>query len=370
MGMAKTNKNDTLQESGLFGLVHSNRKPEDHWSKNRFNSSFPAAVAAYMLENDIPAIYNRLELVDGELTVISSEISMSDVFNTKVRSAQDLAFNFETRFQPYAKYSTTQIDIIDLVVKDLKGAFLSPLEVKLTVLPTSATAEYTEDKWGCEIVVRSATTSYCALGMFDSVKQDKDQVRDIFEDACADIQSWTNEFEMANKTEPLVRSVNEFQQQYLAKQKPILMQTIWKTQGQTPLLAEQAFDILIWSDFAFTRLFLDSKLPAKNNNVKLKMSRPMRASARLARCIWELSKSGKIRLAEIYREMAFGTQTDKEFAVNGDVWRKYVTSDRVPQLRLSKDSLNEIIKPGFVERLKPERRFDQTLKFTYLREGR
>ncbi len=47
------------------------------------------------------------------------------------------------------------------------------------------------------------------------------------------------------------------------------------------------------------------------------MSRPMRATARLARCLWELSKSGKIRMADIYRQMAFGAQTDKEFAING-----------------------------------------------------
>ena len=50
----------------------------------------------------------------------------------------------------------------------------------------------------------------------------------------------------------------------------------------------------------------------------------MRATARLARCLWELSKSGKIRVADIYRQMAFGNQTDKEFAISGSKWRQYV----------------------------------------------
>ena len=55
-------------------------------------------------------------------------------------------------------------------------------------------------------------------------------------------------------------------------------------------MADQAFDIVIWSDYAFSRLFIDSSYEVTST-----MSRPMRASARLARCLWELSKSGKIR---------------------------------------------------------------------------
>lgn len=137
------------------------------------------------------------------------------------------------------------------------------------------------------------------------------------------------------------------------------MQTLWKTQGQSPILAEQAFDIVIWSDYAFSRLFLDnSALPAET------MRRGMRASARLARCLWELSKSGKIRVVDIYRQMAFGNQTDKEFAVGRSLWRKYVTTDRIQNLALNKNVVNQIIEPGYIDRLMPERRFDQTLYFT------
>ena len=90
----------------------------------------------------------------------------------------------------------------------------------------------------------------------------------------------------------------------------------------------------------------------------------MRASARLARCLWELSKSGKIRLTDIYRQMAFDNQTDKEFAIQGTKWRKYVDSERITKPILPKEIISEIIEPGYIERLMPERRFDQTLYFT------
>ena len=363
--MPKKKKAVSEVSSGLFGIIHSNRTTESHWGKNCFNSSFPTAMACYMLSNDIPAIYNMLSVVDGKLKVVASEISLSKVFNCGAMNFDNLDFCFESKFEPYQEYSFDNIDAIDLVIKTTSGCFLAPMEIKLTVLPTSNTSRLPEDEWGCELVVRSATTSYCALGMFDSVRDETRAVRELFEEACSGVGSWTNDFEMSHKTPALTECINSFQFRYLAKQKPLLMQTIWKTQGQSPLLADNAFDIVIWSDYAFSRLFLDSALDAEQT-----MSRPMRASAKLARCLWELSKSGKIRIGEIYRQMAFDTQTDKEFAIQGQKWRSYVASKRIIDPILSKNVISKIIEPGFIEHLRPERRFDQTLYFTVRNEQR
>lgn len=345
--------------TGLYGIEHSNRSPDDHWGKNCFNSSFPAAMASYMMERDITAVYMKLEDIDGELKTVPAEISLRDVFRCGMRLASDLSFNFETVFVPYQQYSFDAIDGIDLVIKDVQGEFLSPLEVKLTVLPTDSTSRQPEEQWGCELVVRSATTSYCALGMYDAVKDESREVREIFEEACSSIQMWDNDYEMTHKMLSICASLDVFESRYLMKQKPLLMQTIWKTQGKSPLLAERAFDIVVWSDYSFSRLFIDGSYGEAST-----MSRPMRASARLARCLWELSKSGKIRVVDIYRQMAFGNQTDKEFAIGGSKWRQYVTAERVIRPILHKSVINEIIQPGYIERLSPERRFDQTLYFT------
>lgn len=209
------------------------------------------------------------------------------------------------------------------------------------------------------MVVRSATTSYCALGMYDAIKGDSRQVRAIYEEACAGIQSWDNDFEMTHKLPSLCASIDAFQKAYYTCQKPLLMQTLWKTQGKSPLLADQAFDIVVWSDYAFSRLFIDSSYEIAST-----MSRPMRATARLAKCLWELSKSGKIRVVDIYRQMAFGNQTDKEFSIPGNKWTTYVSSPRTERPILPREVVNEIIAPGYIERLSPERRFDQILYFT------
>jgi hypothetical protein len=162
---------------------------------------------------------------------------------------------------------------------------------------------------------------------------------------------------MAHKTANLRTALNAFESEYIKYQTPLVMQPLWKTQGQSPVLSDNAFDIVVWSNLAFSRLFIETS----NENA---MSRPMRASARMARCIWELSKSGKIRVDEIYRQMAFGQQTDKEVSVPGDRWRRYITSDRILKPAIPKTAINEIIAPGYIENLRPERRFDQTLYFT------
>lgn len=345
--------------SGLYGIINSNRTVDDHWGKNCFNSSFPAAMASYMLDNDIPAIYINLAEIDGEVKVVATEISMKQVFNCGNKHLGELFFAFESVYEPYQEYSFDQIDGIDLVIKDTAGNYLSPLEVKLTVLPDNTTFKKAEDQWGSEIVIRSATTSYCALGMFDAVKESSREVREIFEEACSSIQSWDNDFEMTHKLPSLCQSIDAFQRRFFRRQKPLLMQTLWKTQGKSPLLADRAFDIVVWSDYAFSRLFIDSSYETANT-----MSRPMRATARLAKCLWELSKSRRIRMVDIYRQMAFGNQTDKEFSIPGVKWKTYVTTPRTAQLILPKEAVNAIIEEGYIERLSPERRFDQTLYFT------
>lgn len=345
--------------SGLYGIHHSNRDKSAHWTKNCFNSSFPAALACYMMEKNIPAIYAKLADVNGKLQIVCDLIEIRELFRCGDVSPSDLRFDFESKFDPYQRFAFDAVDNIDLVVKSLDGTCLAPVEVKLTVLPTSGTSEKPENEWGCELVIRTATTSYCAFSMWDSVKDNPMEVREIFEQACADIGSWTNDFEMAHKTIRLKETIDIFERTYLDKQKPLVMQPIWKTQGQNPILAEHAFDIVVWSDYAFTRLFLETKQ-------KPSMSRPMRATARLARCLWELSKSGKIRVEEIYRQMAFGQQTDKEVAVNGDEWRRYITSDRVIHPIIPREAIYEIIEEGRISNLKPERRLDQTIVLTDL----
>ena len=258
-----TGKAQAKTQSGLFGIINSNRNTsdpkKDHWGKNRFNSSFPVALACLMIEKGIPALYNELAIENGRLKVVTSEIPLARAFNAENLAFDKLFFDFEAKFEPYQQYAVDTINGVDLIVKRVDGAYLAPLEIKLTVMPDSTTLSQPEECWGCELVVRPPTAAYCALGMFDSILNEKQVLRNILEDACGDIEAWTNNFEMSRKTCRLSERIDVFQKEFLDRQKPLVMQPIWRTKGQSPILADRAFDILVWSDYAFSRLFIRTK---------------------------------------------------------------------------------------------------------------
>ena len=87
----------------------------------------------------------------------------------------------------------------------------------------------------------------------------------------------------------------------------------------------------------------------------------MRASARMARALWELSTNGKINIERIYHQMTYGAQNDKETMLGASQWRGYIKSPRVTEPSLSRNIVTDIISPDVFNYLRPERRLDQTL---------
>lgn len=310
-----------------------------------------------MRDHGQKAMYLQL---DKNLKIVPTELSFDAIFNSELPNS-DLCFSFESKFEPYQKYASDDIGGIDLVVKSKSGDFLRPLEIKLTVLPDSGTSHKKESMWGSELVIRPATTKYCALGIADSCFSHLDEIRSRFEPIGMDMQDWANAVEISTKIESMLQCIDSFEQGYLNHQKPVLLQPIWKTHGQSPMLADQAFDIFVWSDFALTRLFLDAAWEKRNAK---KLTRQIRSSARFFRFMYQMATSRKVMLSRIYSEMTFKLQTDKEFAVNGSITNKYMKSPRLLSPLLPSEIVPKIILNGGEELLKPERRFDQTLYFT------
>jgi hypothetical protein len=53
------------QKAGLFGINNSNRDFElkETWGKNQFNSSFPAALSAFLSSQNLDNIYIKLDKI-------------------------------------------------------------------------------------------------------------------------------------------------------------------------------------------------------------------------------------------------------------------------------------------------------------------
>lgn len=349
----------------LFGIQNSNRSGIDLWGKNQFNSTFPLSLACYMREKNIPVIYLTL---DENLNVIPIELSVNDLFGTTLPTS-DLYYSFETQFDPYKTITYDSIERVDLVVSEknidskkrtIPGEQFRALEVKLTVVPDNSTHALDEELWAPEIVIRPATTMYCALGTAISCKDYKKEIRDIFEPICNNIKSWGNETEASLLLPNLLKALDNFQGKFYKYQIPTIMQPIWKTQGKTPFLHDNAFDIFVWSDFALARLFIDLAKKSKENNI----SRHARSALRLGRFLFEYSRSGKVHLHNIYSEMTYSYQSDKEFSVSGRVTHRYMKHSRLRNPILSKDIIKKIILNGGERNLSPERRFDQSIYFS------
>lgn len=343
----------------LYGITHSNRDFSDqyYWGKNQFNSAFPVALACFMRDHDINAEYLR---IDKNRKIYHEELPIGELFGTGLPN-DNLYFSFESRFEPYSDFVHDELETIDLVVKNAKtNGYIHPVEIKLTTLPDNTTEGLSEDKYGCEIVVRSPTMRYMALSMAQSLRKNFKDIREIFEPSCLKIRNWDNSDEIKNKLPDILQALEVFISEYRKFEHPLLMQPVWKTIGKSPKLADNCLDIFVWSDFALTRLFMDSAV----ENELVKISRQQRAATRLARFLFEISGTGKIYQEPIYDGMSLGNQTDKEFAISGNKTHYYMSCKRLTKPIINKNQIKKIILGGGQKWLSPERRFDAILYFS------
>ncbi len=351
--MSKENK------PSLYGISNSNRDFSDqyYWGKNQFNSSFPVALACFMRDTGISAVYLR---IDKDRKVFHEELPIEDLFGSKLPN-EKLYFSFESRYEPYRQFVHDELETIDLVVKNAQtDAFIHPVEIKLTTLPDNTTEGLSEDRYGCEIVIRSPTMRYMALSMALTLKKKFKDIRDIFEPSCLKVRNWDNPDEIKNKLPSMLQALEDFIVEYQKFEKPLLMQPVWKTVGKSAKLADNCLDIFVWSDFALTRLFMDSAL----DNESSKISRQQRAAVRLARFLFEVSRSGKVYQEPIYDGMSLGNQTDKEFAISGNKTNQYMRCERLTKPIIHKNQVKKIILGGGQKWLSPERRFDAIIYFS------
>ena len=344
----------------LFGIVRSNRNFADpyYWGKNQFNSAFPVALACYMRAKQLPLVYVKFK--DSSRTEVG-ELDISELFGSTLPCDQ-LYFAFEARFDHFRSFVHDELPPIDLVV----GAGdpvrqLRPVEVKLTTLPDNTTESLTQDKYGTELVIRSATTRYMALSMAQAVDAHRERVQEIFEPVFARVRNFDSKVEMARVVPLAVGALESFLSEFKHLQSPLLMQPIWKTVGKSPILAQNCLDIFVWSDFALTHLFLDSARNPRDANA---ISRYARAALRLTRFLYERSKSSKVFQAPIYDGMTFDNQNDKEFAISGTRSRELMACQRLVKPAITKDEIQNIILGGGHKHLSPERRFDAILYFS------
>lgn len=117
-------------------------------------------------------------------------------------------------------------------------------------------------------------------------------------------------------------------------------------------------DTFVWSDYAFTRLFVDA---AKAFYAHEGINRATRTFVWLVKMLHDYARTGKINHAQIIDSQSYNTKNDKAFSLTGSNTVKYMKSPELTKPRVKRSEIKNIILGGGHKLLSPERRFDAVI---------
>lgn len=349
---------------GLFGIKHSNRdlSKSDSWGKNMFNSNFPMALAMYMDTQGMKPRYLKLG-ADGQLK--KDYIGAAELFGCNPLD-DDTKYVFEAPFKPFLPYcfDETKVPKVDAMVEsNSTGQVYSGFEIKLTAIPDESTYKLTDNEYGSELVIRFPSITYLACSIAHLYKDDHKALKMFFGKGFGNVSSYVEAAQVNTVLPQIYKILNDLIKANTNRQKPALIQPIWKTEGKKAVLHQNCLDIFVWSELAFTKLFLKEAIDTVANSTR-DITRPQRAVIQLFFMLNDYAIRGRIDFADIQNKLTYGPKNDKAFSVNGRITNALMSCDELTKPRITKDQIKNIILGGGEKFLSPERRFDATVAAT------
>lgn len=348
-------------QAGLFGITNSNRNftlPE-HWGKNKFNSSFPVALACYMFHQSLQPVYLH---VNPMHSVVQGYVSVQTLFGLEPLQPT-IHFSFEQPFAPYNPFVIETTPRVDVVIQDLSTPLrdsIRALEIKLTALPDNTTCALGEEWYGSELVVRPDTIVYVCLSIANwyGTHEDRAVLHQQLAPICQNIADWTDVALVKARLPDLLQGVRALIETHYHLQIPLLMQPVWKTQGKSSILADDCFDIFVWSNLAIAQLMVEE---AGSDQRPDTFKRIGRSVVWLVKMLWDFALSGKINYRAILDQLSYDTKNDKAFAMSGRRTHHYMACRELTRPRIHKTAVSHIILGNGQQFLSPERRLDAIL---------
>jgi hypothetical protein len=344
---------------GLYGINNSNRSYDEKstWGKNQFNSSFPASLASYLNNKGMQAVYL---IADENLEVVHDRLEIKDLFGLSPRS-DDLYFSFESIYDPYKSLVDGGLPRVDLVTKNISTLKdLMALEIKLTALPDNSTFNLQENKYGTEIVIRPDTIVYLACSIAKIYEDNLEELKELlYHKELESITEWSDTDKVLPYIPRIIETLDKVLLNNINMQTPLILQPIWKTDGKSSKLVENSFDVFVWSNYAFTKLFSNI-----SNHSSNRISRLTRTIIWLYKMLNDFVINRKIHYDYIIDTFTYGTKNDKAFSVNGKITHPFMACNILTNPRIEKNELNQIILNGGQDLLSPERRLDAIIYFS------
>jgi len=209
-------------------------------------------------------------------------------------------------------------------------------------------------------VVRPDTILYLSLSIAKIFENDLDELRSYLEPILGmNGIDWLEIAEVRPLIDDLRSAIDEILTARIGAQSSFMMQPIWKTVGKKVIFTDDCLDIFVWSDFAFTRLFMDTAETNRQN-----INRRMRSVFWLSKMLYDYSMTGKIDYDKIIDTYTYDTKNDKAFSVSGRITNKYMICEEILSPRINKSEIKNIILGGGQNFLSPERRLDATILAT------
>jgi hypothetical protein len=273
-----------------------------------------------------------------------------------------LYYGFESEYLPYADYLIGAPPKVDLLLMDLVSKrILTGFEIKLTTLPDESTAHLTDDKYGSELVIRMPSIEFLACSIADIYKDEYRKLSSFFgKNGFGSISSYMEAAQVNPRIGDIWNIMNGIIIDNVHNQKPAIIQPIWKTKGKSFTLADNCLDIFVWSDLAFTKLFMKEARNSPADQTKA-VDRPTRALIQLFFMLNDVSVKGKFHKNEIQQKLSYTMKNDKAFSVPGRKTWAFMNCRELTNPRINKSEIKNIILGGGQNFLSPERRFDATL---------
>lgn len=344
------------QTPGLFGQKHSSRDytMADSWGKNQFNSSFPASLVAYMYSKGIKPIYIK---TNKKNEIVHDEIDCVDLFGIDPLS-ENAYYNYEAGFAPYEKYYQGDREHIDLVMLDYSSSKpLSGLEVKLTALPDNTTKSQHESEWGTEIVMRPPTICFLACSICEKygTPKGKERLRSMLR-LVPQINHWEEIDEVLPHYTKILKSILAISTDMCGKQKPLIIQPIWKTEGNKMRLKNDCLDVFVWSNLSIIQMCC-----TEDSSKISRLNRFHRTIIWLYKMLLDYVTYDTFDYKRIIRLRSYNLANDKAFSMPGAKARAFLKNEQIIKPRISKFEIKNIILGGGQDLLSPERRFDAVL---------
>ena len=340
----------------LFGLNRFNTNKDfsqpKSWGKNSFNNCFPIALLCYMKSQNVAPVYLT---VDGKWDIVPKKIDVNSIFGHAYDS-EDIFFGFEYTYgqnQRLVKGTLPRIDLVVMDDSDSENPWLRALEIKLTTLPDNATCDFSEEKYGCELVVRPNTIIHLTLAIVSGYAEYREELLEVLHPIFPNNFNWEAEERILEKIPDVIQIIESVLLAKMDTQIPLIIQPVWKTVGKSAQLHENCLDVFVWSTFAFAKLLTDAAKRGK------KFSGAKRTVFWVVKMLFDFAISGKIDPQTV--RVGSSKQTDKAFALNGKRTHPYMSCSELVRPRIRKTEIKNIILGQGEKLLSPERRFDAIL---------